>query len=72
MTARAATTSSIALGLILAAIGLATTGIQINVEFERPDSGWLLLAVPVTGLAVSALLSPLSFLLDKMLFRRRS
>ncbi len=69
-TARAATTSSIALGLLLAAVGLASSGVQINVEFDQADSAWLLLVVPVTGLVVTALISPLAFLCDKLLFRR--
>ncbi len=70
-TLRVATTSAVALGLLLAVVGLATSGIQVNVEFEQPDSGWLLLAVPAIGLAVSALLLPLSFLFDRLLFRGR-
>jgi hypothetical protein len=32
---------------------------------------WLLLAVPLTGLAIATILSPLSFLLDRLLFRQR-
>jgi hypothetical protein len=30
-----------------------------------------LLAVPLTGLAIATILSPLSFLLDRLLFRQR-
>ena len=70
-TARAAITSALALGVLLAAIGLATDGIQFHAETDRFDSGWLVLMLPVAGLVLSALLSPLSFLLDRLLFRHR-
>jgi len=70
-TSRAAITSSLALGILLAAIGLATNGIELHAELERADSAWLVPILPVTGLLLSALLSPLSFLLDRLIFRRR-
>jgi hypothetical protein len=70
-TARAAITSALALGVLLAAIGLATDGIQFHAEFGRSDSAWLALILPVAGLVLSVLLSPLSFLLDRLLYRRR-
>ena len=70
-TARAAITSALALGLLLAAIGLSTDGIQFHAELGRSDSAWLVLILPVSGLVLSALLSPISFLLDRLLFRRR-
>ena len=70
-TLRATTTTSLALALLLTAIGLLATGIQINVEFEQQDSPWLLLVVPATGLAIATLLFPLSYLIDRLLFRRR-
>lgn len=70
-TLRATTTTSVVLGLLLTLIGLASSGIQISVEFERFDSAWLLLVVPVTGLVIAILLLPLSFLFDRLLFQRR-
>ena len=70
-TARAAITSSLALGILLAAIGLATDSIEFHAEFERAESAWLVPLLPVTGLLLSVLLSPLSFLFDRLLFRRR-
>jgi Ser/Thr protein kinase RdoA (MazF antagonist) len=70
-TARAAVTSALALGVLLAAIGLASDGIQFHAESGRTDSAWLVLILPVAWLLLSALLSPLSFLLDRLMFRRR-
>jgi len=70
-TLRATTTTSVVLGLLLTLLGLASSGIQISVEFDRLDSPWLLLVVPLTGLVVAVVLLPLSFLLDRILFRRR-
>jgi hypothetical protein len=69
-TARAAVTSALALGILLTAIGLASDGIELHAETGRFDSAWLVLILPVVGLVLSALLSPLSFLLDRLLFRR--
>jgi len=70
-TLRAAATTSLALGLLLTVIGLLTSGIQINVEFDQSDAPWLLLVVPATGLIIATLMFPLSYLIDRLLFRRR-
>jgi hypothetical protein len=70
-TLRATTTTSVVLGVLLTLLGLVSSGIQISVDFDRFDSPWLLLVVPVTGLAIAILLLPLSYLLDRMLFRRQ-
>ena len=69
--ARAAVTLSLALASIAAGITLAASGMEIGVdlEFERWDAIWILLLLPVLALVVTILLSPLSLLFDRLLFR---
>jgi len=65
--------SSLALGLVCALV-LAVTGgtsfkLSADVSFERLDGLWLLLLAPVAGVLLTALLSPLSYFLHRLLAR---
>jgi hypothetical protein len=73
-TLRATATLSLALAGLVAVIVVAASGmeIQFDVEFERSDAIWILLGLPLMALAACLLLSPLSFLFERLLFSRRS
>jgi hypothetical protein len=61
--------SSLVLGFVLS-ISLLVIGkmsININFDFEALDALWLILGLPLVSLLILILLSPLSFLIHKLL-----
>lgn len=69
----AVVTLSLALGIVLSVTALAASGVRFgfDLELDTGDSPWILLDAPLGTLVLSPLLSPLSYLLDWRLFRRR-
>lgn len=63
--------SSLVLGLILGItfllIGETTMNVDGDLDFGAFDGFWLILAVPLVSIVVFVLLSPLSFLVHKLL-----
>jgi len=63
--------SSLVLGLILGIaflfIGETSMNVDGNIEFGALDGFWLILALPAVSMLVFVLLSPLSFLIHKLL-----
>ena len=70
---RASLTLSVSLAALIAVIVVAASGMEfrVDLEVERRDAIWILLVLPLCSLAVTGLLSPLSFLFDRLLFRTR-
>lgn len=70
---RMTTTLSLPAGSMIAAIVVAASGADIGFELEldRADAVWILLGLPLICLIAAILLSPLSYIFDRMLFRRR-
>ncbi|MGD8425817.1 MAG: hypothetical protein PVH13_11310 [Gammaproteobacteria bacterium] len=70
---RITSTLSLAAGSMIAVIVVAASGIDIGFELEadRADAIWILLGLPLICLIAAMLLSPLSYIFDRMLFRRR-
>lgn len=68
--------SSLALGLVIGAFFLAIGGTTMNVDGDLEigafDGAWLILMVPTVALLVLVLLSPLSFLIHKLLLKKRA
>lgn len=66
-------TSSLALGIVMGVAILVsggfTAGIDLTLEFAQMDGLWLVPGAPLFFLLVFLLLSPLSFLLCRSLFR---
>ena len=66
--------SSLVLGLILGisflVIGEATMSVDGDITIGALDGFWLVIALPVLSLLVFLLLSPLSFLVHKLLSKR--
>ena len=67
-------TSSLALGMALGAAiligGGFTAGVDLTLEFAQLDGLWLVPGVPLFLLFVFLLLSPLSFYLNKLIYRK--
>ncbi len=55
------------LGIILLLLGEVSMNIDGDLEFGALDGFWLILALPVLSILVFVLLSPLSFLIHKLL-----
>ena len=55
------------LGIILLLIGEVSMNVDGDLEFGALDGFWLILALPVLSILVFVLLSPLSFLIHKLL-----
>ena len=68
--------SSLVLGLILGisflVIGETTMNIDGDISFGAFDGFWLIIALPLLSLLVFVLLSPLSFLIHKLLSKQRA
>jgi hypothetical protein len=68
--------SSLVLGLILGisflVIGETTMNVDGDISIGAFDGFWLIIALPVLSLLVFVLLSPLSFLVHKLLSKRRA
>ncbi len=68
--------SSLVLGLILGISFLVIGGTTMNVDGDITigalDGFWLIIALPVLSLLVFLLLSPLSFLVHKLLSKRHA
>ena len=68
--------SSLVLGLILGisflVIGETTMNVDGDITIGALDGFWLIIALPVLSLLVFLLLSPLSFLVHKLLSKRRA
>jgi hypothetical protein len=68
--------SSLALGLIVGSIlivnGETTMEIDLTLEFGRFDGVWWILGLPVMAFLVFVILSPLSFLIHRLLVKRRT
>lgn len=68
--------SSFILGLILAisllVIGETSMNVNADLEFGGIDGLWLVIAVPLVSILVSVLLSPFSFLVHKLLTKKRA
>ena len=68
-------TSSLALGMALGAAiligGGFTAGVDLTLEFSQMDGLWLVPGLPLVFLLIFLLLSPLSFFLNKLIFRKR-
>ena len=66
--------SSLVLGLILGitflVIGETTMNVDGDISIGALDGFWLIIALPVLSLLVFLLLSPLSFLVHKLLSKR--
>ena len=67
-------TSSLALGIALGAAiligGGFTAGVDLTLEFAQLDGLWLVPGLPLVFLLIFLLLSPLSFILNKLIFRK--
>jgi hypothetical protein len=65
--------SAIALSLLAAAIilvvGETSMNFDIGLEIERSDSAWVLLGLPIIAILLFAILSPISFLIYKIISR---
>ncbi len=63
--------SSFVLGLILGAALLVTgetsMGVDLNFDFGALDGFWLMLGLPVVSVLIFVILSPLSFMLYKLI-----
>lgn len=57
------------LGIAVLVIGGSTVNANVELDFSSVDSLWLLAGVPVLALSISVLLSPLSFLVHRLLAR---
>ena len=70
---RMTSTLSLAAGSMITVMVVAASGMEIRfeLELERADAVWILLGLPLVCLLAAILLSPLSYLFDRMLFRRR-
>ncbi len=68
--------SSLVLGLILGitflVIGETTMNVDGDISIGALDGFWLIIALPVLSLLVFVLLSPLSFMVHKLLSKRRA
>ena len=68
--------SSLVLGLIFGisflVIGETTMNVDGDITIGAFDGFWLIIALPLLSLLVSLLLSPLSFLVHKLLSKRRA
>ena len=68
--------SSLVLGLILGisflVIGEATMNVDGDITIGAFDGFWLIIALPLLSLLVFLLLSPLSFLVHKLLLKRHA
>ncbi len=68
--------SSLVLGLIVGitflVIGETTMNVDGDISIGALDGFWLIIALPVLSLLVFVLLSPLSFLVHKLLSKRRA
>jgi hypothetical protein len=66
--------SSLVLGLVLGItflfIGETTMNVDGDLDFGTFDGFWLILAVPLVSILVFVLLSPLSFLIHRLLSRK--
>jgi len=65
--------SAIALGLLAAAIilvvGETSISLDITLDIERSYSVWVLLGLPIIAILLFAILSPISFLIYKLVSR---
>ena len=68
------TSSSLALGLIagiaLLILGDFTMNLEGDLEFGRYDGFWLIFGLPLVSALVFGVLSPLSFLISRLLSRQ--
>jgi len=68
--------SSFVLGLILGVtflvIGETSMNVDGDIEFGALDGLWLIIALPLVSVLVFVLLSPLSFLIHKLLSKSRA
>ena len=66
--------SSLTLGLILGIplliSGESSMNVNLDLDFGLFDGFWLILGLPVLSIVVFAILSPLSFLIHRLLSRR--
>jgi hypothetical protein len=74
--AKVAFSSSLALGLVLGILVLVTGGaegsITLDIDIAATDSIWFLLATPVLATAVFLLISPLSYFVYSVLFKKKT
>ncbi len=70
---RTTATLSLAAATMIAVIVVAASGVEIGfeLELERADALWILIGLPLICLIAAMLLSPLSYVFDRTLFRRR-
>ncbi len=70
---RVTATLSLATATMIAVIVVAASGVEIGfeLELERADAAWILAGLPLICLIAAILLSPLSYIFDRLLFRRR-
>jgi hypothetical protein len=65
--------SSVCLGLLAAAIilivGETSISLDITLDIKRSDSVWVLLGLPIIAIILFAILSPISFLIYKLISR---
>jgi len=68
--------SSIVLGLVVGALilitGETTMEVDLTIELERLDSVWWIIGIPVVSILIFVILSPLSFLIHRLLSRKRA
>ncbi len=67
--------SSLALGLILGTalliVGKTSMGVDFTFDFGALDGIWLMLGLPLAAVLIFVILSPLSFLLYKLISKAR-
>ncbi len=70
-----ALSSSLVMGLIIGVALLVSGGstmeIDLTFEFGRYDGIWFVIGLPILSILVLTILSPLSFLIHRLLSRRR-
>lgn len=75
-TMRGAFSSSLALGVVLGVLVLATGGaegeVSLDIDLSRGDSFWFFLGVPVLISALFLFVSPLSYFIYRVVFRGKS
>lgn len=72
MSTKVVSAVSLAAGLLLGLLVLLTGEGNVNLDLEiesRSDAAWIIISLPLAALLTSWLLTPLSFLLHRLMFR---